>query len=122
MKNVSLFKISAMVVSIAFASSFVNANDKLSSTMESAQTGVTDMTEMAKTAKEQSFPTLLEALDSDNNSMLSEAEVSVEHSQFLQEEFANIDANQDKNIDEEEFNNYFASIEEKSIEVAKRKI
>lgn len=122
MKNVSLFKISAMVVSIAFASSFVNANDKLSSTMESAQTGVTDMTEMAKTAKEQSFPTLLEALDSDNNSMLSEAEVSVEHSQFLQEEFANIDANQDKNIDEEEFNNYFASIEEKSIEVAKRKL
>lgn len=122
MKNVSLFKISAMVVSIAFASSFVNANDKLSSTMESAQTGVTDMTEMAKTAKQQSFPTLLEALDSDNNSMLSEAEVSVEHSQFLQEEFANIDANQDKNIDEEEFNNYFASIEEKSIEVAKRKL
>lgn len=122
MKNVSLFKISAMVVSIAFASSFVNANDKLSSTMESAQAGVTDMTEMAKTAKQQSFPTLLEALDSDNNSMLSEAEVSVEHSQFLQEEFANIDANQDKNIDEEEFNNYFASIEEKSIEVAKRKL
>lgn len=119
MKNVSLFKVSAMVVSVAFASSFVKADDKVSKTMENAQTSVA---EAAEVGKQQSFPALLQALDSDNDSMLSEAEVSVEHSQFLQEEFAKIDTNQDKNIDEEEFNLYFAAIDEKSIEVAKRKI
>lgn len=119
MKNVSLFKVSAMVVSIALVSSYVNANEKVSETMENVQAGVTEMTE---TATQQSFPTLLAALDSDNDSMLSEAEVSVEHSQFLQEEFSKIDANQDKNIDEEEFNIYFASVDNTSVKVAKRKL
>ncbi|MCI2285210.1 hypothetical protein L3081_19810 [Colwellia sp. MSW7] len=65
---------------------------------------------------------LLEALDTDNDAMLSEAEVSVEHSQFLQDEFVKIDANQDKMIDEEEFNNYLAATKEQPINVAKRKI
>lgn len=119
MKNVSLFKVSAMVVSVAFASSFVNADDKVSKTMESVQTG---LAEVGEVGKQMSFPDLLEALDGDNDAMLSEAEVSAEHSQFLQEEFTKIDANQDKNIDEEEFNNYFAATNEKSVNVAKRKI
>lgn len=119
MKNVSLFKVSAMVVSVAFASSFVNASDTVGKVMENSQT---DVAQVIETGKQMSFPSLLEALDNNNDAMLSETEVSVEHSKFLQDEFAKIDANQDKNIDEDEFNNYFASVDSKSIKVAKRKI
>ena len=116
MKNVSLVKVSAMVFSVALASSFVNADDKVSKTMENAQANA------AEVEKQQTFPALLESLDTNNDAMLSEAEVSVEHSQFLQEEFAKIDTNQDKNIDEEEFNAYFVAVNDKAFNVAKRKI
>ena len=40
MKNISLLKITAMVVTVALASSFVNADDKLNKAVEKAQSDI----------------------------------------------------------------------------------
>ena len=116
MKNVSLFNVTVMVITVAFASNFVNAEDKVSKTIEKTQS---DAAEVVEVAKQLTFPALIEALDSDKDGMLSQAEVSVDKNQLLQEEFTKIDVNQDKQIDEVEFNNYLAAVQNKAVTVAK---
>ncbi len=109
MKNVSLFKTTVMVVTVAFASSFVNAKDKTE----------TSQAEVVELAQQQSFSALVETLDSDKNGMLSQAEVSTNPKQFLLKEFSKIDVNQDEQIDEAEFNTYLTAIKGKTIVVVK---
>ncbi len=109
MKNVSLFKVTAMVVTVAFASNFVNAEDKI----EKSQADVVDV------AQQLSFSALIEKLDSDKNGMLSQAEVSANQTQLLHEIFNKVDINQDKQIDEAEFNTYLAAVKARATLVVK---
>jgi len=113
MKNVSLFKVTAMVVTVAFASSFVNAEDKISKEIEKAQSDVVEV------AKQLNFPALIEKLDSDKNGMLSHTEVSANKSQLFHEEFNKMDINQDKQIDEAEFNSYLVKAKDKASDAVK---
>lgn len=113
MKNVSLFKITAMVITVAFASSFVNAEDKI---VEKAQS------EIVASAEQLSFSALIAKLDSDKNGMLSQEEASVDQSQLLNVEFNKVDVNQDKQIDEAEFNRYLVEVNAKTPDLAKVRI
>jgi len=123
MKNISLLKITAMVVTVAFASSFVNADDKLNKALEKAQSNIDDVTNsVAEAAKQLDFSALIEKLDSDENGMLSEAEVSANQSQLLHQEFNKMDVNQDKQIDEAEYNSYIAQVNEKAADIIKNAI
>ncbi|MDO6488275.1 hypothetical protein Q4503_11220 [Colwellia sp. 6_MG-2023] len=109
MKNINLFKVTVMVITAALASNFVNAEDKLSATVENAQ---------PKIEQQLSFPALIAELDGDANGMLSQDEVAVSHLTFLQEEFNNIDANQDSQIEETEFNSFIAQLKKKVSDMA----
>ncbi|GAA6173575.1 hypothetical protein NBRC116592_32450 [Colwellia sp. KU-HH00111] len=110
MKNVSLFKVSALVITIAFASSFVKAEDKIT---EKAQSTLT------KPAKLSSFSGLIAAFDQDKNGILSQNEAAADQNHLLNVEFNKIDANQDKQIDEAEFNNYLEEVNGKITDLAK---
>lgn len=115
MKNISLFKITAtvVVVTVALASGFINAEDKVSNAIVKAQSDVVEST------KKLDFSTLIEKLDSDKNSMLSQAEVSVKQSPLLHKEFNKMDVNQDKEIDEAEYNSYLEEIKNKATDIVK---
>ncbi|MBU2923838.1 hypothetical protein Q4506_15425 [Colwellia sp. 4_MG-2023] len=112
MKNINLFKVTVMVITAALASNFVNAEDKISTAIESSQPT------MAKVEQQLSFPALITELDGDANGMLSQDEVAVSHLTFLQEEFNNIDANQDGQIEEAEFNSFIAQLKDKVTDMA----
>jgi len=112
MKNISLFKVTAMVITAALASSFVNAEDKVTETIETSQY------EMVKIDQEFSFSALITKLDTDQNGMLSLDEVAATPNKVLHQEFSNIDANQDKQIDEAEFNSFLAEVKDKATTIA----
>jgi Ca2+-binding EF-hand superfamily protein len=113
MKDISLFKVTVMVITAALASSFVNAEDKITESIEKFQP------EIEKVEQELSFSTLIAEVDSDENGMLSLDEVSTTQNKVLQEEFNNIDANQDKQIDETEFNSFLAKAKDDTTNIAK---
>ncbi len=110
MKNISLVKVTFMVVVAALASSFVSADEDVNKTLEQAQEILAPQIE---------FSELIEKLDSDKNGMLSEEEVSVTQSKLLQEEFKKMDNNKDKQIDEAEYNSYLAEVKDQAVVVAK---
>ena len=110
MKNVSLLKVTFMVVVAALASSLVNADDAVEKVVEQKQPILVPQIQ---------FSELIEKLDSDKNGMLSEEEVSVTKSKLLQDEFKKMDSNQDNQIDEAEYNSYLAEVKDKSFNVAK---
>jgi len=112
MKNINLLKVTAIVITAALASNFVNAEDKISTTIEASQP------EVAKIEQQLSFPALITELDGDANGMLSQDEVAVSHLTFLQEEFNTIDANQDSQIEEAEFNSFIAQLKNKVSDMA----
>lgn len=111
MKNVSLFKVSAMVITVGFASSFVNAEDK---NIEEVQS------EVVTSAEQLNFSALIAKLDSNKNGMLSQDEASVDQSLLLNVEFDKMDVNQDKEIDEAEFNRYLVEVNAKTTDLAKK--
>lgn len=110
MKNVSLVKVTAMVITVTFVSNFVNAKDKI---IEKAQS------EVVTSVEQLNFSALIAKLDSDKNSMLSQKEASVAQNQLLNREFSKIDINQDKQIDEAEFNRYLVAVNAKTPDLAK---
>jgi len=103
MKNTNLLNTTIMVIAVAFASSFVNADDKITQTIEKTQIEVIEHLE---------FSTLIEKLDSDKNGMLSEAEAHSDKSQLLHSQFKKMDSNQDKQIDEAEYNRYLTAVKD----------
>jgi len=113
MKNISLFKVTVMVITAALASGFVNAGDKVTHAIKKPQS------EIAQIEKQVNFSSLVTKLDSDKNGILSQEEVTASQNTILQEEFSNIDVNQDKQIDEAEFNSYLAEVKGKTTTVAK---
>lgn len=116
MKNISLIKVTVMVISVGFASNFVNAEDKINKTVDKAQVDIAKTVEEAEQIK---FSDLLEELDSDKNGMLSQAEASADQNKILQDEFKRMDVNKDKQIDELEFNNYIAEVQNKVADLAR---
>lgn len=115
MKKISLVKVTGFVITAAFASNFVNAQDKIeiNKSAESVQSDVIQV------EKEISFPKLIKTLDTNKNGKLSESEVSAKHINVLQGIFTKVDANQDKEIDEAEFNLYFVDIKSNTVNIAK---
>jgi len=103
MKNTNLLNTTVMVIAVAFASSFVNADDKITQTIEKTQTKVVEHLE---------FSILIEKLDSDKNGMLSETEAHSNKSQSLHIQFEKMDSNQDKQIDEAEYNSYLTAVKD----------
>jgi len=93
MKNISLVKISSIVIIAALASNFVSANDDV-------QTVVPQV----------SFSSLLSALDTDKNGFLDRSEVLDSDNEALKKMFSNIDLNSDSKISEDEFNSYLVKV------------
>lgn len=116
MKNISLLKVSILVVTAAFASNFVNAEDRVNNTKLKSQL---DASKITNKVKQVSFPTLIKTLDTDKNGMLSEKEIAADKAQLFQAEFTKVDLNKNKQIDEIEFNKYFTAIESKVSAVTK---
>ena len=84
MKKINLLPVTALVITAAFTSSFVSAENEIGLAL--------------------SFPALIAELDSDANGMLGQDEVAASSHTVLQEAFSNIDTNQDQQIDNAEFN------------------
>ena len=121
MKNISLLKVTAFVVTAAFGSNFVNADDKVNQAIEQANAEAPKV-EASAVAEQLQFSSLLEKLDNDKNGTLSVSEVSANQSKLLLEEFTKMDVNQDKEIDETEYNNYLAKVSDKVSTVVKSTI
>jgi len=90
MKNISLINVSILVVTAAFVSNFVNAEDKLT-----------------KSKNEQvKYSDLIANLDTDKNGLLSQTETLASKNKVLQGTFKKIDLNGDEQISEQEFNHF----------------
>lgn len=97
MKNMSLTKLSAVVIIGAFMSSLVNANDDLNSNTKAVN----------KMVDEKS---IFQPIDKDKNGLISEKELSASQQKLLQKDFAKIDVNADNGISEVELKNYLAKV------------
>lgn len=102
--NVSLIKVSILVVLGALVSSIVNANHD-----------VKIMTEQAPIQ----FSALVAELDTDKDGLLSQAEVAISESKLLQDEFKVMDLNGDNQISAEEFNHYLVKAKNSVMEHVK---
>jgi Ca2+-binding EF-hand superfamily protein len=109
MKNVSLTKVTAVVVFAAFASNFVMANGDVKTLSAKAVPVKAASAKVVSIKTEQiSFSQLINELDSDKNGLLSQAEVLASESKLLLTEFTKMDTDGDSQISEEEFNQYIA--------------
>lgn len=112
MKKISLIKVTGFVITAAFASNFVSAEEKVNKVIEKVQS------EALQSEDKLNFSELIASLDTNKNGKLSEDEVAVKKNNILQEAFTKIDINQDKEIDEAEYNLYFADIKGSVINLA----
>jgi Ca2+-binding EF-hand superfamily protein len=110
MKNASLLNTSIMVVIVALASNFVNAEDKIKKTTQLSQKDTIEQAE---------FSALINMLDTDKDGVLSEAEVLENTNENLGIVFTEVDSNQDKKINEAEYNSYLAAIKNKAATLVK---
>jgi len=102
MNNISLAKITLGVAFAAIATFVVNANEV--GPKVDVDEVKSEISQEADTSKQsQTFLQLLSAYDSDENGVLSEAELA---ESALQSHFSGIDANADNSINEEEFTAY----------------
>ncbi len=92
-----------LVATAAFASSFVQAEDKL----------VTAQNEQVK------FSELITKLDSDKNGLLSQQEAQASKNKVLQGNFKKMDLNNDEQISEQEFNDFLALMESQKTQFTK---
>lgn len=113
MNNVSLLKLSGLVVAAAFASCTVGAVEKLddvaTAKVDAAKVNV--QTQAVKASDVVDGKVLFAPLDKDQNGVISAEELDTAKNELLQKEFDKIDANKDKGISEEELNLYLAKVE-----------
>lgn len=107
MKNVSLTRVTAVVVFAAFASNFVMANEE-TKTVAVKAVSVKSTPATKEQVPQISFTQLIVKLDSDKNGLLSQSEVLASESKLLLTEFTKMDTDGDSQISEEEFNQYLA--------------
>ena len=96
MKNISLKNLSITVVFASLASNFVFANHDMGKALPTVEKPVS------------SFSQLITDYDADKNNTLSVKELA--NNEKLTKDFAQLDANGDKEISEEEFNQYLANM------------
>jgi len=104
MKNISLMKITLLVVVAAFTSNFVSANN-------------IDTQPTSKITNTSKFTQLLNQFDQDKNGLLSQEEVITKTN--LHRAFNDIDTNNDSNINETELNEFLASNKNKKLLISK---
>ena len=102
MKNINLSTITALVIASALTTNVYAEGEVKTETQPQA--------EVVKIEKQPGFSALIEKLDSNKNGTLSLEEISVAQNKVLQAEFNNIDANQDLQIDEAEYNRFVADV------------
>lgn len=105
MNNVSLLKLSGLVIAAAFASCTVGAVEKVDAEKVSIEKVAVTVNEVVDSK------VLFAPLDQDKNGVISAEELDTAKNELLQKEFKNIDANQDKGISEEELNAYLAKVQ-----------
>lgn len=96
MSNLSLKKLSIAVVVASLASNLAFANNDIKSVVPKVEKPTS------------SFSQLVASYDADKNNTLSADELS--NNKTLSKVFSKVDANGDKQISEQEFNNYLDSI------------
>lgn len=96
MKNISLIKLSITVVVASLASNLVFANNEMKETLPKVEQPVS------------SFSQLISHYDVDKNNTLSLEELAKNHN--LTKFFSQLDANGDKQLSEQEFNQYLAQM------------
>ena len=104
MNNISLKKLTLMVVIAAVTSNFAYANDAA-------------VIEKSKAISASKFTQLLNKFDQDKNGLLSAKEVKSEVK--LHHAFKDIDTNKDANINETELNAFLKKVQSKEIVISK---
>ena len=107
MNNISLKKVTFLVVIAALTSNFTHAND-------------TETQQKSKTASPSKFTQLLNQFDQDKNGLLSAQEVETQVK--LHHAFKSIDSNNDSNINETELNAFIAKMKGKELVISKANI
>ena len=113
MRNVSLMKLTGVVMLAALASTAMNAsamNDE--ATLEKVSTKVATTTVVS--AKDVvDHGALFQPLDADKDGLISMAELGDTDSALLKQEFTKIDTNADNGISEQELKTYLEKVEVK---------
>ena len=110
MNNLSLTKISMVVIAATFTTLLVSASDDIATTVQVKDVVVTKQAakQKAKQAnkpmkKQIKFSQLTAQFDTDNNGLLSQSELKASNNQALHIAFNKLDINTDDNISEQEF-------------------
>ena len=110
MNNLSLTKISLVVIAATFTTLLVSASDDIATTVQVKDVVVTKQAakQKAKQAnkpmkKQIKFSQLTAQFDTDNNGLLSQSELKASNNQALHIAFNKLDINTDDNISEQEF-------------------
>jgi len=98
MNNLSLTKISLVVIAATFTTLLVSANDDIASTVQ-----VKDVVAAKHVNKQVKFSQLTAKFDTDKNGLLSQSELKASNNQALHIAFNKLDTNTDDNISEQEF-------------------
>ncbi len=103
MRNISLLKLSAVVVSASMASFFVSADEVsiTSADKKPAQVQTQEKSGVEKIA--------FSALDTNKDGKLSKQEVSVSQNQLLAQAFSKIDLNADDELTQDELDSYIVA-------------
>jgi len=98
MNNLSLTKISLVVIAATFTTLLVSANDDVASTVQ-----VKDVATAKDVKKQINFSQLAAKFDTDKNGLLSQSELKASNNEALNIAFNRLDTNTDANISELEF-------------------
>ncbi len=103
MKNISLSKVSVMVLAAITSSFLVNANDSTIANESIPEKAVVEQSEqkLAKLA--------FNTLDKDKNGLLSQEEIGDSKNQILEQSFNKIDSNKDLSLSQEELAAYIVA-------------
>jgi len=114
MKNISLMKLTGVVMLTALASTAMNASataDEVSK--NELKLAATDAKETISAQKVIAHDELFKPLDTDKNGLISQEELGGTDSTLLKKEFAKIDTNADQGISKQELKAYLEKVEVK---------
>ena len=97
MKNISLMKMSSIVIAATLAANFVSASEEVTAT------------------KNPAFVKLLSQLDTDKNGLLDRSEILTSNNKTLKETFNKIDSDNNAQISEKEFNQFSLPVKTQAV-------
>ena len=112
MNNISLMKISLIVVAATLASCFVSADDDIKKDINKLKQEVKQSINKLNTEidKQPSFSDLIAKLDRNNNGQLSKSEITLTNNELLEKAFNKIDLNADAEITQKEFETFLNQV------------